>query len=164
MGYQYYKSYGLRIIRTRAFNHSGPRRGDVFVDSNFAKQIAEIEAGKHPPVIEVGNLSAIRDFTDVRDIVSAYWLATEKCEEGEVYNICSGRGYAIKDVLQTLLSYSTTKNIRVMQDPKQQRPSDVPALVGDNSKFRLKTGWNPTMDYLTTTLRDTLEYWRLKTN
>jgi GDP-4-dehydro-6-deoxy-D-mannose reductase len=160
MGYQYFKSYGLRVIRTRAFNHSGPRRGEVFVDSNFAKQIAEIEAGKRQAEIRVGNLDAVRDFTDVRDIVRAYWLAAERCEPGEVYNICSGNGHAIRDVLHKLIGLSTTKNIRVVHDPTRERPSDVPILVGDPSKFVRVTQWKPAIDYLTTTLQDTLNFWR----
>lgn len=160
MGYQYFKSYGLRVIRTRAFNHSGPRRGEVFVDSNFAKQIAKIEAHRRPPVIEVGNLSAIRDFTDVRDMVAAYWQATEKCEPGEVYNICSGNRIVIQDMLNHLIAMSTVKNIAIKKDAKRDRPSDVPILVGDNSKFCSRTGWRPKIDYLTTTLQDTLAHWR----
>lgn len=160
MGYQYFKSYGLRIIRTRAFNHSGPRRREDFVDSNFAKQIALIEAGRRAPVIEVGNLEAIRDFTDVRDLVAAYWVATERCQAGEVYNIASGTGYRIQSVLDTLIGYSTVKGIEVRKDPKRMRPSDVPVLVGDASKFRQSTGWSPNIHYLRTTLLDTLNYWR----
>lgn len=160
MGYQYNQSFGIRIIRSRAFNHSGPRRGEVFVDSNFAKQIAEIEKGQHKPILCVGNLEAIRDFSDVRDIVRAYWLATEKCEPGEIYNICSERGHKISDMLKQLLSYSTAKNIQIEQDPSRTRPSDVPKLVGDCSKFKQLTGWQPEIDYLTQTLPDTLDYWR----
>ncbi len=96
LGYQYFQSYGIEAVRTRAFNHSGPRRGDVFVDSNFAKQIAMIEKGLQEPIIKVGNLEAKRDFTDVRDIVRGYWLSLEKCESGEVYNICSGKSVIIQ--------------------------------------------------------------------
>lgn len=159
-GYQYYKSYGLRIIRTRAFNHSGPRRGRLFVDSNFAKQIAEIEKGIRPSEIRVGNLEAVRDFTDVRDIVEAYWLATEKCEPGEIYNISSGQPHKIQDILNKLIELSTIKNIEIIQDPERMRPSDVPILFGDSSKFRAATGWKPRYDYLNQTLLDTLNYWR----
>lgn len=162
MGYQYFKSYGLNIIRTRAFNHSGPKRGDVFVDSNFAKQIAEIEKGLRHPEIEVGNLDAIRDFTDVRDIVEAYWLATEKCEQGDIYNICSGKAYKIKDVLDKLVGLSKVKNIKIKKDQKRMRPSDVPILIGDYSKFKKLTNWEPKINYLEKTLLDTLNYWRDK--
>jgi GDP-4-dehydro-6-deoxy-D-mannose reductase len=91
LGFQYHKSYGMKIVRTRAFNHTGPRRGEYFVTSNFAKQIAEIEKGKRDPVVKVGNLEATRDFTDVRDIVRGYWLAASRGKYGEVYNICSGK-------------------------------------------------------------------------
>jgi len=93
LGYQYAMSYKMKIVRTRGFNHTGPRRGDVFVESNFAKQIAKIEKGKQEPVISVGNLDARRDYTDVRDMVKAYWLSTEKCKAGEEYNICSGKDW-----------------------------------------------------------------------
>ena len=160
LGYQYYKSYGLNIIRTRGFNHSGPRRGEVFVCSDFAKQIAKIEKKKQKPVIHVGNLEAIRDFTDVRDMVKAYWLATEKGKPGEVYNICSGKGWKIKEVLDILLSL-TKEKIEIKQDPKRMRPSDVPVLVGDSAKFRKATGWKPEIPF-EKTLEDLLNYWREK--
>ncbi|HXF82955.1 MAG TPA: GDP-mannose 4,6-dehydratase [bacterium] len=159
MGYQYWKSFQIRIIRTRAFNHEGPRRGEVFVVSNFAKQIAEIEKELRPPVLRVGNLEAIRDFSDVRDVVRAYWLATEAGEPGEVYNIASGKGYAIKDVLTMLLALSTRRDIRVETDPQRLRPSDVPVLIGDSSKFRALTGWQPTIPF-EQTVEDSLSYWR----
>lgn len=160
LGFQYWHSYKIRVIRSRAFNHSGPRRGEVFVDSNFAQQIAKIEKGKQEPVIKVGNLEAKRDFTDVRDMVVAYWLATEKCQPGEAYNICSGQTYSIQEVLDKLISLSTTKEIKVEQDPSRMRPSDVMILSGDNSKFRQATGWEPKIDYLNQTLEDMLNYWR----
>lgn len=158
LGYQYYKSYGLNIIRTRGFNHSGPRRGQVFVCSDFAKQIALIEKGKQKPVISVGNLEAIRDFTDVRDMVRAYWLATEKGKLGEVYNICSGKGYKIKEVLDILLGLAKEK-IEIKQDPKRMRPSDVAVLVGDCKKFKEATGWKPEIPF-EKTMKDLLDYWR----
>lgn len=158
LGYQYFKSYGMKIIRTRAFNHTGPRRGDVFVSSNFAKQIAEIEKGIHPPVIFVGNLEAIRDFTDVRDVVAAYWLSLEKGVPGEVYNISSGKGRKISEVLEILLSLTKLK-IEIRQDSSRMRPSDVALLIGDSSKFRKQTGWQPKIPF-TKTLGDLLEFWR----
>ena len=160
LGYQYQRSYGLKIVRTRAFNHTGPRRGDVFVVSDFAKQIARIEAGKKEPVIKVGNLEATRDFSDVRDIVKAYWLALEKGEPGDVYNICSGKGWSIREVLDMLLSMTEAK-VKVEQDPKRRRPSDVPMLVGDSTKLRGKAGWMPEISF-EKTLEDTLNYWRGK--
>lgn len=158
LGYQYFKSYGMKIIRTRAFNHTGPRRGDVFVSSNFAKQIAEIEKGIHPPVIFVGNLEAIRDFTDVRDVVAAYWLSLEKGVPGEVYNISSGKGRKISEVLEILLSLTKLK-IEIRRDSSRMRPSDVALLIGDSSKFRKQTGWQPKIPF-TKTLGDLLEFWR----
>jgi GDP-4-dehydro-6-deoxy-D-mannose reductase len=160
LGYQYYKSYGIRVIRTRAFNHTGPRRGEVFVVSNFAKQIAEIEAKIKEPVIKVGNLKSRRDFTDVRDIVKAYWLAVENCEPGEVYNISSGKATSIKEILNKLIKMSEVE-IRVAKDPERMRPSDVEILVGDSTKFRELTGWKPEIP-LQKTLEDTLNYWREK--
>lgn len=158
LGYQYSKSYDIDVVRTRAFNHTGPRRGDVFVTSNFAKQIAQIEKGLQPPVIKVGNLSAIRDFSDVRDIVTGYLLALEKCKKGEVYNICSGKGYKIQQVLDILLSYTKVK-VKIVEDLARMRPSDVPVLVGDNAKFIALTKWKPRIEFKQT-LQDLLNYWR----
>ena len=158
LGYQYWMSWKVDSVRTRGFNHEGPRRGPVFVASDFAKQIADIEKGLKPPVLNVGNLEAQRDFTDVRDMVKAYWLALEKCEPGEVYNICTGKGWKIKDLLRHLLSLTKAK-IEVKEDPARLRPSDVPILLGDNSKFVAVTGWQPTIPF-EQTLRDMLDYWR----
>ncbi len=158
LGYQYFKSYGMFIVRTRAFNHTGPRRGEVFATSNFAKQIAEIEKGKKEPVIYVGNLEAVRDFTDVRDTVVGYYLSLEKGEKGEVYNICSGQCYKLREVLEILLSL-TAKEIEIKVDPKRMRPSDVELLAGDSSKFRAQTGWQPKISFKQT-LSDLLDYWR----
>lgn len=158
LGYQYFMSYKLHIIRTRAFNHSGPRRGEVFVCSNFAKQVAEIEKGKREPIIYVGNLEAKRDFTDVRDTVKGYWLTLEKGEAGDVYNICAQKAYSIKELLNMLLA-KTKLEIKIKQDPARMRPSDVPVLLGDCSKFMKKTGWCPTIPF-EKTLEDLLNYWR----
>jgi GDP-4-dehydro-6-deoxy-D-mannose reductase len=160
LGYQYFKSYGMKIVRTRGFNHTGPRRGDVFAESTFAKQIAEIEKKKGKPVIFVGNLEAKRDYTDVRDMVNGYYLAALKGEPGDVYNICSGKATRIGDVLEMLLAMSKVK-VRVKHDPTRVRPSDVPILQGDSSKFRQKTGWAPKIP-LEKTLKDLLNYWREK--
>lgn len=158
LAYQYHRSYGIYTVRTRAFNHEGPRRGYVFVTSNFAKQIAEIEKGKKEPVIEVGNLNARRDFTDVRDMVRAYWLALEKGKPGEVYNIGSGRAVTIREMLDILLSF-TDREIEIRPMPERMRPSDVELLVCDCRKFRDLTGWKPEIP-LEKTLEDTLNYWR----
>ena len=157
LSYQYHKSYGMKIVITRAFNHSGPRRGEVFVDSNFAKQVAEIEKGKRQHLVH-GNLDAIRDFTDVRDVVRAYWLAMQKCDYGDPYNICSGIGITIKEVLDMLLKMTNSK-IDIKSDPTRMRPSDVVILVGDATKFKQKTGWAPEINYQKT-LKDMLDYWR----
>ncbi len=161
MGYQYFKSYGLAIVRTRGFNHTGPRRGDVFVTSNFARQIAEIEKGKRPPVLYTGNLDAVRDWTDVRDTVNAYYLSLEKAAPGEVYNIASGKGWRISEMLEMLLASSRTR-IEVKQDPKRMRPSDVELLVGDATRFEKETGWTRRFRF-EQTLADLLEYWRSRT-
>ena len=158
MAYQYFQSYGLKTERTRGFNHTGPRRGDVFVTSNFAKQLASIEAGLQEPVIRVGNLEAVRDFTDVRDMVRAYWLAVTKGRPGEVYNVATGTGITIQDMLDKLLALSTAK-VRVEPDPERMRPSDVVRLIGDSSKFRADTGWEPQVPF-DQTLADLLAYWR----
>jgi GDP-4-dehydro-6-deoxy-D-mannose reductase len=158
LGYQYWMSFQIPIIRTRGFNHEGPRRGPVFVCSDFAKQIADIEKGRRAPVVRVGNLEARRDFTDVRDVVRAYWLALEKGEPGEVYNIASGRAWTIREMLDLLLTMSSAK-IKVEPDATRMRPSDVPVLVGDASKFRKRTGWTPEIPF-ERTMRDLLAYWR----
>lgn len=158
LGYQYWMSYRMPVIRTRGFNHEGPRRGPVFVCSDFAKQIADIEKGRKPPLIRVGNLDARRDFSDVRDVVRAYWLSLESGEPGEVYNICSGRAWTIREVLDLLLGMTKVK-VKVEQDDARMRPSDVPVLLGDASKFRKATGWEPAIPF-ERTLRDLLEYWR----
>lgn len=160
LGVQYNRSYGMKTIITRAFNHTGPRRGDVFVTSNFAKQIAEIEKGLRPKIIHVGNLDSIRDFTDVRDLVRAYWLSVNKCKFGEVYNVCSRNGIKIRDMLDILLSMSTC-DIKIEQDFTRMRPSDVEVLIGDCSKFRECTNWEPKISF-EKTMKDLLEYWREK--
>jgi GDP-4-dehydro-6-deoxy-D-mannose reductase len=158
LGYQYFQSYGLKVVRTRGFNHTGPRRGDVFVTSNFAKQIAMIEAGQQEPVIRVGNLDAIRDFTDVRDMVRAYWLAVTRGRPGEVYNIATGVGIRIRDLLDRLIAVSGVE-VKVEVDPARLRPSDVEILIGDSSRFRADTGWEPRIPF-EQTLLDVLDFWR----
>ena len=158
LGWQYFRSYGLHTVRTRAFNHGGPRRGEVLLPSDFAKQIAEIEIGLREPVVEVGNLGARRDFTDVRDIVRAYWLALEKGQPGEVYNIGTGNSPTIRELLDHLLAL-TEARISVRELPEKMRPSDVEILVSDTSKFESQTGWRPEIPF-ENMLSDTLEYWR----
>jgi GDP-4-dehydro-6-deoxy-D-mannose reductase len=158
LGYQYYMSYQMDIVRTRGFNHTGPRRGPVFVCSDFAKQIVDIEKGRREPVIRVGNLDARRDFTDVRDMARGYWLALEKGKPGEVYNICSEKDWVIREILDKLLEVTDAK-IRVEVDESRLRPSDVPVLVGDCTKFRGDTGWRMEIPF-DQTLRDIVDYWR----
>ena len=159
MGFQYFKSYGLPIMRTRAFNHEGPRRGDVFVTSNFARQVAEIEAGLHDPTIHVGDLKPRRDYSDVRDIVRGYWMLLEQGEPGEVYNLCSGYTWTIQQVLEFYLDRSRAKGISVQVDPERLRPSDVMVLEGDPSKIHKALGWKTEVPF-EQTLTDLLEYWR----
>ena len=158
LGYQYFRSYGLHAIRTRAFNHGGPRRGAVLLPSDFAKQIAEIEKGLREPVVKVGNLEALRDFTDVRDMVRAYWLALEKGEPGQVYNIGTGNAPSIREILDGMLAM-TEASVEVRQVPEKMRPSDVEILISDSSRFRAATGWEPQIS-LEQMLADTLDYWR----
>jgi len=158
LAYQYFKSYGLHTVRTRGFNHTGPRRGDVFICSNFAKQIAMIEKNKQEPVMYVGNLDAKRDFTDVRDMVRAYWLSLEKGKKGDVYNIGTGKTYRIQEILDRLLSL-TEDDIEIKVDPRRLRPSDVPVLLSDSTKFRKISGWEPKIPF-SQSLKDLLDFWR----
>jgi GDP-4-dehydro-6-deoxy-D-mannose reductase len=158
MSYQYHKSYGFHTIVTRGFNHTGPRRGQVLASSNFAKQIAEIEAGLREPAMEVGDLTSKRDWTDVRDVVRAYWLALEHCNPGEPYNVASDRAVSVGEMLDLLLSFSS-RRIDQRVDPQRLRPSDVKLLWGDSTKFRAATGWAPKIPF-SQTLEDLLDYWR----
>lgn len=158
LGLQYFLSYGLDIVRVRPFNHIGPRQAPQFVVPSFAKQIAEIEVKKIDPVIKVGNLEAKRDFTDVRDMVQAYILLSEKGKSGEVYNVGSGKSHKIAEILDRLLLLSIVK-ITVEVDPARLRPSDTPDIRSDNSKIARATGWKPEIP-LEITLTDTLNYWR----
>jgi GDP-4-dehydro-6-deoxy-D-mannose reductase len=158
LAYQYHASYGVDSVRTRGFNHTGPRRGHVFVCSNFARQVASIEAGLQDAVIQVGNLEARRDFTDVRDMVRGYVAALEKGSAGEVYNLCSGDSHSIQEILDLLLSMSNL-DVSVQADPTRLRPSDVPILQGSADRFRAATGWQPEIEFRQT-LQDLLDYWR----
>jgi GDP-4-dehydro-6-deoxy-D-mannose reductase len=158
LAYQYFHSYGMKVVRTRAFNHTGPRRGDIFATSSFARQIAEIELGMREPVISVGNLDAQRDFSDVRDVVRAYYLACTKGEPGDVYNICSGKAVTIREMLDILLRLAK-REVQVKVETERLRPSDVQLLRGDAAKIRKAVGWEPKYD-LQATLADLLDYWR----
>ena len=148
----------MHVLRTRTFPTTGPGRGESFAESSFAKQLAEIECGRRAPVLEVGNLDAVRDFSDVRDVVRAYWLLLEKGTPGEVYNVCSGRGIAIREVLERLIARARVR-VEVRVEAGRLRPSDVPALVGDPERLRRATGWQPCLP-IERTLEDLLDDWR----
>lgn len=159
LGLQYFLAYKLRIIRLRPFNQIGEYQGLGFVVSDFAKQIVEAELDKEK-TIKVGNLDAVRDFTDVKDMVKAYSLALKKCKPGEVYNVGSGNGISIKQVLDILLSKAKRK-ITVEVDKSKYRPVDAKSIVADSTKFRKVTGWKPTIP-LEETLERVINYWRRK--
>ena len=158
LGYQYFLSHGLPVVRLRPFNHIGPRQGPGFVVADFARQVAEAEAGKREPVVRVGNLQNRRDFTDVRDMVRAYHLALTVGEPGEVYNVGSGRSWSVGEILDQLVSLSRVK-LEIVPDTARFRPTDIPVIVCDCSKFRACTGWQPVIP-LERTIRDVLDYWR----
>ncbi len=160
LGLQYHLSHHLHIVRARPSNHIGPRQNEQFVTSNFAKQIAEIESGARAPVLQVGNLTAQRDFSDVRDMVRAYYLALERGVAGDVYNIGSEQPHSIQSILDVMLRQSFV-TIRVAPDAARLRPSDTPLIYCSTAKFRAQTGWQPTIP-LETSLRDILDYWRAK--
>jgi GDP-mannose 4,6-dehydratase len=161
VGRFYAEAYGMTVMTTRMFTHTGPRRGDVFAESTFAKQIAMIEGSLIPPVVKVGNLQSLRTIADVRDAVRAYFmLVTVKPTPGAYYNIGGTHTCTIKDVLDALISFSPRKaEIRVEVDPDRLRPIDADLQVPDTSKFKAHTGWTPEIPY-EKTLRDLLEYWR----
>jgi GDP-4-dehydro-6-deoxy-D-mannose reductase len=158
LGLQYFLSYELPVVRVRPFNHIGPRQNRKFVAAAFASQIAAIEVGRQPPVIQVGNLEARRDFTDVRDTVRAYALLVAQGQPGQVYNVGSGTSHRIQDLLDVLLSLARVP-IRVARDPARMRPNDVPDLVCDSRRLQDATGWQPRFR-LEDTLRDLLDYER----
>jgi GDP-4-dehydro-6-deoxy-D-mannose reductase len=157
---RYHAAYGLPIIHVRPFNHIGPGQREGFVTSDFAKQIVEAELTGRENVISVGNLDAIRDFTDVRDIVIAYYLIALKGRPGEIYNVCKGEGMKISKILDIMLSKSKVE-IKVVQDPSKFRPNEIPVYIGDNSKIVRETGWKTEYD-LEKSLEDILTYWRSK--
>jgi GDP-4-dehydro-6-deoxy-D-mannose reductase len=158
--YEHHCSYNLHVIRTRAFNHEGPRRDKVFALPTFAYQIARIEAGLQPPVVRVGNIEAKRNWTDVRDMVKAYLLAMQKCTSGEMYLIGSDKVLTVRECLEKLIEMSTSKEkIKIEEDPARMRPTEVPRLIGTYDKFVAATGWKPEIPF-EQTLSDTLDYWR----
>jgi GDP-4-dehydro-6-deoxy-D-mannose reductase len=159
LAYSYYARYGLRLIRSRAFNVTGPGESAGFVTSGFAQQIARIEAGLQPPAIDVGNLGAVRDLTDVRDAVRAYRLLGELGQPGEVYNVCSGTGTEIRRLLDCLTGLSHNQGIRIAPDPERLQPADVPVQIGSATRLCQATGWQVEIP-LEQTLEDVLEFWR----
>lgn len=161
LGRYYAEAYGMMIMTTRMFTHTGPRRGDVFHESTFAKQIAMIEAGLIEPKVMVGNLKSLRTYADVRDAVRAYYmLVTVNPIPGEYYNIGGNYTCEVGDTLNTLISYSTKKDtIEIVVDKERLRPIDADLQVPDCSKFKAHTGWEPQISF-ETTMRDLLDYWR----
>ena len=160
IGAIYAQAYGMDVMMVRAFNHVGPNQSPIFVVADFCKQTAEIEAGLKEPVIKVGNLSARRDFSDVRDVVRAYVELMEKGKAGETYNVGSGNAVEIRKILDMILCRSK-KEIRVEVEPSRMRPVDVPVIEADISKLKACTGWKQKIT-LEETIQDTLEYWRQK--
>ena len=160
IGRFYAEAYNMKIMTTRMFTHTGPRRGDVFAESSFAKQIAMIESGKIPPVLKVGNLDSLRTWSDVRDAVRAYYmLVTCNPIGGEYYNIGGSYTCTVREMLSYLLSLSTVKDIKVEVEEERLRPIDADLQIPDTSKFRNHTGWEPQIKFETTML-DLLNYWR----
>ena len=160
IGEIYARAYKMDIVMVRAFNHSGPEQADIFVISNFCKQAAEIEIGLKEPVIHVGNLEAMRDFTDVRDVVRAYRLLGEKGKSGQTYNVGRGKAVKISRILEMILEMAEM-NIEVRSDPDRMRASDIPIIEPDVSKIYADTGWKAEIS-MEQTIRDTLNSWRIK--
>ncbi len=158
VGRIYAQAYGMDVMMVRAFNHVGPNQTPTFVVADFCKQVAEIEHGQKAPVMRVGNLSAKRDFSDVRDVVDAYVRLMEKGKAGETYNVGSGKAVAIEDILKLILSFSEAE-IQVEADPARMRPVDVPIIEADIEKLTACTGWKRSIP-LEQTIRETLDYWR----
>lgn len=158
LGWQYFRSHGLNTVRVRPFNHIGPGQNEMFVTSNFAKQIAQIEADKQPPELLHGNLDVMRDFTDVRDVVRAYWLILNQGEAGAVYNIGSGRAVSVRELLDLFLQQAKVP-IVTRPDPLRMRPSDTPRIICNPNRLRQATGWQPAIP-LEQTLHDILDDWR----
>lgn len=160
IGRYYGEAYGMKVMTTRMFTHTGPRRGDVFAESTFAKQIAMIEAGVIPPVLNTGNLDSLRTWADVRDAVRAYYmLVTINPTPGEYYNIGGTYSCSIREMLDTLLDMSTVKGIKVQTDPDRLRPIDADLQVPNTAKFETHTGWKPEITF-EQTMADLLNYWR----
>ncbi len=160
IGRYYAEAYGLNTQVTRMFTHTGPRRGDVFMESTFAKQIALIEKGYQDPIVRVGNLASMRTIADVRDAVKAYWkLVTTSPEPGAYYNIGGKKSLKVGEILKDLINLSTTKTIKFKTDKERLRPIDADLQIPNVNKFVKKTGWSPSISY-ENTLEDLLNYWR----
>ena len=160
VGRYHAEAYGQKVMTTRMFTHTGPRRGDVFAESTFAKQIAMIEKDIIPPVVKVGNLDSMRTWADVRDAVHAYYLlVTCNPIPGEYYNIGGTNSHTIGDMLRYLISLSSKENIQIKEDPSRLRPIDADLQVPDTAKFKKHTGWEPKISF-ETTMQDLLDYWR----
>ncbi len=158
LAYQYYKSYNMDTVRVRSFNLTGPGRSPIYAISSFAKQIADIEKNPIKNTILVGNLNVKRDFTDVRDAVKAYYLIASRSKPGSVYNLCSGKAYSLKHLLDILISMSKV-DIKIEIDDSKLRASDLPIMQGDNTKIQTEIGWIPERN-IKETLKDLLDYWR----
>jgi GDP-4-dehydro-6-deoxy-D-mannose reductase len=148
------------VFIVRPFNHAGPRQSPAYVTSSFARQIAEIEAGRRDSVLHVGNLESRRDITDVRDTVRAYQLVVRHGRPGRPYNVCSGQAYRVRDLLDTLIGFSTAA-VEIQLDPSRLRPSDNPVIAGNRSRIEAEAGWVPGIS-IQRTLGDLLNYWRHK--
>ena len=160
LSWRAWRDDGLDVLVARPFNHAGPRQSPDFVVSSFARQVARIEAKLDLPQIKVGNLDARRDMTDVRDVVAAYDVMMDTAPAGRVFNVCSGRAWRIRDLLDELLQLSRV-NVEVVVDPTRLRPADIPVVQGDASRIRGELGWAPKIS-VEQTLSDTLEWWRAK--
>lgn len=158
IGNIYSKAYDMKVLMVRAFNHIGPEQSSIFVVSDFCRQVAEIELGRREPVMYVGNLSAKRDFTDVRDVVRAYSLLIERGQPGETYNVGSGQAFEIKEILEKITALSQ-RQIKIEIDPNKIRPVDVPIIEADVRKLKEITGWQREIS-LEQTISETLDYWR----
>lgn len=157
LGYQYFKAYKMPVYRVRAFSHCGPAQGTQAVLSDWAFQTAKIELGLAAPQIKVGNLNVTRDYTDVKDTIEAYLAVVERGVPGEAYNVCSGVGYRLEELLRTIISFSS-KKIMISEDPSRLRPVDIPILIGSSEKLTKDTGWRPSVD-IKVTLKEMYEYW-----
>lgn len=160
LGFQYYKEYGMKIVRARVFDITGPRSHHAHLPSGIAKQMAGIEKGRNEPEIKVACWEYARDYTDVRDVARALWLAATKCKYGEAYNICSNRGRTALQVIDQLRMQSTAQ-FEIIQDRTMMQPNDIPVLMGDCTKFYKKTGWKPEIGFAQS-MGDMLEWWRGK--